>query len=199
MLTCRVKAATPDGLGPHAAVVTGTTAAAYETAMAYIRPAGTVVAVGLPSREATIAANVAMTVLQKKRLVGSMVGTRLDVIEALRIVAEGHVKVTIQIRPFDELQKTYDEIIAGTLPGRVVLDREYGEWVELTYSVQVGSEGRVRREWQVHVLVLPVTMQKLVGQRSIMRTGTYVDTRQPEDGDVGTDGDGPSPGMRGQQ
>jgi hypothetical protein len=141
-----MRAATPDGLGPHAAIVTSSKAEAYETAMAYIRPAGTVVAVGLPSREATIAANVVMTVLQKKRLIGSMVGTRLDVIEALRIAAEGHVKSAIQVRPFAELQNTFTEMIKGTLPGRVVLDCECSkDWSlsladEQCPSKRMGSE-----------------------------------------------------------
>jgi propanol-preferring alcohol dehydrogenase len=43
-----VQAATPDGLGPHAAIVAAAGAAAYEQALEYVRPHGTVVAVGLP-------------------------------------------------------------------------------------------------------------------------------------------------------
>jgi alcohol dehydrogenase, propanol-preferring len=43
-----VQSATPDGLGPHAAIVAAAGAAAYELALEYVRPHGVVVCVGLP-------------------------------------------------------------------------------------------------------------------------------------------------------
>ncbi len=52
-----IKSATPDGLGPHAAIIVSSAAAAYEEALENIRPGGTVVAVGLPP-DAYVKANV---------------------------------------------------------------------------------------------------------------------------------------------
>ncbi len=43
-----IKKVTPEEMGAHAAIITAATAAAYEQALEYIRPGGTVVAVGLP-------------------------------------------------------------------------------------------------------------------------------------------------------
>lgn len=56
-----------DGVGPHAAVVAAAGAAAYEQALEYIRPTGTLVAVGLPP-DTFIKANVFFTVFHSKRM-----------------------------------------------------------------------------------------------------------------------------------
>jgi D-arabinose 1-dehydrogenase-like Zn-dependent alcohol dehydrogenase len=86
-----VQNSTPDGLGPHAAIVAAAGATAYETALEYVRPHGTVVAVGLPPGK--IQADIFWTVLTSKRLVGSYVGNRQDADEALRITATGQSRV----------------------------------------------------------------------------------------------------------
>jgi len=113
-----VKAATPDGF---AAIVAAATAAAYEQAMEYIRPHGTVVAVGLPP-DCTVKANVFFTVFESKRLVGSYVGNRQDAAEALDIAARGQVKTVYRVQPFSTLPQAYDDMRAGKMTGRVVLD-----------------------------------------------------------------------------
>lgn len=58
-----------DGLGAHSAVVTAATGAAYQQAIDYLRPGGTLMAVGLPG-EATLNASIFFTVFK--------VGFRLD-------------------------------------------------------------------------------------------------------------------------
>lgn len=117
-----IKAATTDGLGPQGAVITSPRPEAYETAMQYIRPTGTVVAVGLPHGGAKIHCDVRDTVMLKKKLKGSNVGNRKEAIEALQIVASGKVTCPIEIRPFDQLNQTLDDLKAGKISGRVVLD-----------------------------------------------------------------------------
>jgi propanol-preferring alcohol dehydrogenase len=102
-IVAAVKAATPDGLGPQAAIITSPKPEAYLIAMEYIRPAGTVVAVGLPPAGAYVKADVFFTVLHNKTLTSSYVGNRLDANEALQIVADGHVKCPIVIEPFVSL------------------------------------------------------------------------------------------------
>ena len=118
-----IKAATSDGLGPHAAVVTSPDERAYELAMAYIRPGGAVVAVGLPGDGAMFKTSILLAVVQKKRFLTSYVGNRLDAIEALQAVADGQVTVPIVVKPFDALNETYDLMTKGKIQGRVVLDR----------------------------------------------------------------------------
>ncbi|KAL1412993.1 alcohol dehydrogenase [Vanrija albida] len=117
-----VKAATPDGLGPHAAIIASPKPEAYLTAMEYIRPFGTVVAVGLPPAGAYVKADVFFTVLHNKTLTSSYVGNRLDCNEALAIAAAGHVKTPIKVVPFKALDSVYEEMAKGTIIGRAVLD-----------------------------------------------------------------------------
>lgn len=121
-IVAAVKKATPDGLGPHAAIITSPQPEAYLIAMEYIRPRGTVVAVGLPPEGAYVKADVFWTVLYNKTLTSSYVGNRQDAIEALRIVADGHVKCPIVVEPFDSLESVYSRMVKGQLSGRAVLD-----------------------------------------------------------------------------
>lgn len=57
-------------LGPHAAIVASGSPAAYEQALAYLRPAGTLVLVGLPG-DCKVKVDVFQTVFTALRLVGS--------------------------------------------------------------------------------------------------------------------------------
>jgi D-arabinose 1-dehydrogenase-like Zn-dependent alcohol dehydrogenase len=66
-----IKSATPDGLGPHASIVTAAQASGYEQALGYIRPGGVVVAVGLPPG-AVIKSEVFSHVLYEKKLIVSI-------------------------------------------------------------------------------------------------------------------------------
>jgi hypothetical protein len=96
---------------------------AYEQAMEYIRPGGCVCAVGLPPGELKI--NVFDKVVQRKNFVTSYVGSRADAVEALQIVAEGHVSQPIVVEPLDNIQDIYDRMAAGKILGRVVVDCEF--------------------------------------------------------------------------
>ncbi|KAJ9477925.1 Alcohol dehydrogenase 3, mitochondrial [Pseudozyma hubeiensis] len=116
-----IKAATPDGFGPQAAVVAASGAAAYEQALDYIRPRGVLVAVGLPG-QADIKANVFFTVFRSVRVVGSYVGNRQDAQEALDIAATGKVKTTYKTLGLSQLPQVYDDMQSGKIAGRIVLD-----------------------------------------------------------------------------
>lgn len=96
---------------------------AYQLAMEYIRPGGYVCGIGLPDGELKI--NLLDKVVQRKNFVTSYVGSRLDAIEALQIAADGKVSQPIAIEPLDAIQDVYDRMQAGSITGRVVLDREY--------------------------------------------------------------------------
>ncbi|KIV94404.1 hypothetical protein, variant [Exophiala mesophila] len=80
--------------GAHGVVVTAATKEAYATAPGFLRPGGTVVAVGLP-HDPTVVAGAPPVMLCMKRLnvVGSVVGTLKDVEEALDFTARGLVHV----------------------------------------------------------------------------------------------------------
>ena len=52
---------------------------------------------------------------------GSIVGTRLDLEEALSFAAEGKVKATIETLPLDSINDVFDRLKNGKVNGRVVL------------------------------------------------------------------------------
>ncbi|EIN08458.1 GroES-like protein [Punctularia strigosozonata HHB-11173 SS5] len=109
------------GLGAHAAVVTAATGAAYNQAVDYLRPGGTLMAVGLPGK-ATLEASIFFTVFKAVNILGSYVGNRQDAIEALEIASLGKVKCHYVTRPLSDLKDVYESMEKGTVAGRIVLD-----------------------------------------------------------------------------
>lgn len=71
-LVADIKAAT-GGAGPNVAVVTATNSAAYEQAIDYLRPGGTLMMVGLPG-QGKLAADIFFTVIKAINILGSYVG-----------------------------------------------------------------------------------------------------------------------------
>ncbi len=67
-----IKAAT-GGPGPNVAVVTAATSAAYEQAIDYLRPGGTLMMVGLPGH-GKLSADIFFTVIKSINIIGSYVG-----------------------------------------------------------------------------------------------------------------------------
>lgn len=116
-----VKAATPDGLGPHAAIVAASGGSAYEVALDYLRPTGVLVPVGLPPN-AKINYDVFFGVYLTKRIEPSYVGNRQDAFESLQLAANGKVKVIYKTRGLSELPQIYDEMHKGKIAGRIVVD-----------------------------------------------------------------------------
>ncbi|EPQ28597.1 uncharacterized protein PFL1_03900 [Pseudozyma flocculosa PF-1] len=114
-----IKAVT-GGLGAHAAAVAAASAKAYELALTYIRPRGTLVIVGMPV--ATLPLDIFMTVALAHRIVGSAVGSRRDANEALDIAAQGKVRVVYQLKGLSDLPDVFRDMSEGKITGRVVLD-----------------------------------------------------------------------------
>ncbi|CUA67384.1 alcohol dehydrogenase [Rhizoctonia solani] len=110
-----------DGLGPHAAIVASAASAGYDQALQYLRPGGTLVAVGLPPG-AKINADVFWTVVRSITIKGSYVGNREDARQALDIAARGRVSTTYRVEPLAKLPEVFKEMKEGKLAGRVVLD-----------------------------------------------------------------------------
>ncbi|KAJ6555398.1 hypothetical protein DFH09DRAFT_1248425 [Mycena vulgaris] len=88
------------GEGAPAAVVTATTGAGYQQAMAFLRPGGNLMAVGLPG-SATLDTSIFFW---------------------LDIAARGHVKCHFELKTLADLESTYEGMHNGTVAGRFVLD-----------------------------------------------------------------------------
>ncbi|WHS49607.1 MULTISPECIES: alcohol dehydrogenase AdhP [Rothia] len=111
---------TTGGAGAHVAVVTAVAKAAFNQAVDSVRAGGTVVAVGLPTESMDL--NIPRLVLDGIKVQGSLVGTRQDLAEAFEFGAQGRVKPVVQLRPVEDAQAIFDEMHAGLINGRMVLD-----------------------------------------------------------------------------
>jgi len=106
--------------GVHGAVVTSVTKVGFNQAINSVRPLGRVVALGLPSE--TMDLSIPKTVLDGIQVLGSLVGTREDLAEAFRFSAEGKVVPMVEKRPFEDINDMIDEMRAGKIQGRMVID-----------------------------------------------------------------------------
>ncbi|KAG6918848.1 hypothetical protein DXG01_011253 [Tephrocybe rancida] len=119
-LTKDVHAAT-DGLGPHAAIIAAGDARPFNQALLYLRMTGTLVAVGMPAGSALLNVHVPLLIGRSLTVLGSAIGNRQDISEALQIAAQGKVKCQYQVRELNELNEIFDEMESGAIAGRVLL------------------------------------------------------------------------------
>ncbi|KAM3079578.1 alcohol dehydrogenase [Clarireedia jacksonii] len=116
-----VKAATSDGLGPHAVLLVAANEKPFQQAAEYVRPRGTVVAIGLPA-SAYLRASVFETVIRMITIKGSYVGNRTDSAEAIEFFRRGLIKAPYKTCGLSELQNVYDLMQEGKIAGRYVVD-----------------------------------------------------------------------------
>ena len=81
---------------------------------------GTCVLNGLPPGEFPI--SIFDVVLNRYTVRGSIVGTRMDLEEALTFAAEGKVKATIETQPLESINDVFARLKTGKVNGRIVLD-----------------------------------------------------------------------------
>ncbi|CAD6197453.1 unnamed protein product [Caenorhabditis auriculariae] len=107
--------------GPHGVVSLAVAKAPMEQAMEYIRKNGTVVYVGLP-KDSKVTFDTAPFIFNANKIVGSIVGNRLDVDEALEFVSRGVVKVPLELIKLEDVERIYREMLDGTIKSRAVID-----------------------------------------------------------------------------
>lgn len=106
--------------GAHGVLVTAVSPIAFKQAMGMLRRGGTCVLNGLPPGEFPV--SIFDVVLNRYTLRGSIVGTRLDLEEALSFAAQGKVKATIETLPLESINDIFSRLKKGQVNGRVVLD-----------------------------------------------------------------------------
>jgi propanol-preferring alcohol dehydrogenase len=106
--------------GAHGSVVTAVSNVAFAQGLGVLRRGGTCVLVGLPPGD--FPTPIFDVVLKRLTVRGSIVGTRLDLMESLRFAADGKVKATVERCSFSEANDVFDRLRAGDVEGRVVLD-----------------------------------------------------------------------------
>lgn len=108
------------GLGAQASIVCAVARIAFEQAVACLRPMGKMVAVALPNTDMSL--SVPTTVFDGVEVAGSLVGTRQDLTEAFQFGAEGKVTPIVATRPLEDINAIIDEMKAGEIEGRMVID-----------------------------------------------------------------------------
>jgi propanol-preferring alcohol dehydrogenase len=105
--------------GADAAVVLAVAPKAFEQAFASLRRGGTMSLVALPA-ENTMELPIFETVLNGITVVGSIVGTRLDLREVFELHAAGKTRVIREERPLDDIEHAMEDVLAGDVPARIV-------------------------------------------------------------------------------
>jgi propanol-preferring alcohol dehydrogenase len=105
--------------GAHGALITAVSPDACSQGLGMLRRHGTCVLVGLPPGEFPIP--IFDVVLKRLTIRGSIVGTRLDMQEALQFAALGKVQPSIELQPLSAVNSVIDRLKTGHVTGRVVL------------------------------------------------------------------------------
>jgi len=103
----------------HVALVTSAAKSAYDMAFYCVRPAGTLLVVGLPARE--ISFPPFLMAAGEIQIKASAVGTREDLREILEMGAAGKVHCQVATRPLAEVQEVLGQLSRGEVSGRVAL------------------------------------------------------------------------------
>jgi alcohol dehydrogenase, propanol-preferring len=105
--------------GADIVIGTAVSAKSFRSAFDALKPHGRLVLVGLPPEELPIP--VFDLVLKGVSVIGSIVGTRKDLQEALDLAARGLVTCDYKTARLEDINAVFREMKAGTIKGRVVL------------------------------------------------------------------------------
>jgi len=105
--------------GADAAVVLAVAPRAFEQAFASLRRGGTMSLVALPA-ENTMQLPIFETVLNGITVVGSIVGTRLDLRHVFDLHAAGKTRVVREERPLEDVERAMEDVLDGDVPARIV-------------------------------------------------------------------------------
>ncbi|EGN96485.1 hypothetical protein SERLA73DRAFT_186238 [Serpula lacrymans var. lacrymans S7.3] len=109
-----------DGQGPHIALIASSAATPYNQACMYLRPTGTLVALGLPAG-AVLSVPILVLVGKELKIVGSAIGNRQDAVESMDIAARGKVKCHYGVKTLEELNSIFADMEEGKITGRIML------------------------------------------------------------------------------
>lgn len=106
--------------GVHGGLITAVSTKAFSQAIGYVRAGGTLVLNGLPPGDFPI--SIFDMVMNGTTIRGSIVGTRLDMIEALSFFADGKVKSVTQTDRLENINSIFERLEEGKVEGRIVID-----------------------------------------------------------------------------
>jgi propanol-preferring alcohol dehydrogenase len=107
--------------GADAAIITAASQQPFRDAFGSLRRGGRLVLVGLPPGN-ELPLPIFETVLNGITIVGSIVGTRLDLAETFELHAAGRTEIVFEPRALEDVNAAYDEVLCGSVAGRLVFD-----------------------------------------------------------------------------
>ncbi|KAK0110971.1 hypothetical protein ONS95_001352 [Cadophora gregata] len=108
-------------LGAAAVLVTAGSGRAYQDALAMLGPFGTLVCIGIPPPTQLVNFHPLLFIDMGIRIIGSAVGTRLDILEAVSFLQRGLVNPVVQMSTLEELSEVGRQISAGKAIGKFVV------------------------------------------------------------------------------
>jgi propanol-preferring alcohol dehydrogenase len=111
--------------GADAAICLAVSPRAYEQAFRALRRGGTLVFVALPA-DNYMQLPIFETVLNGIKIVGSIVGTRLDLAEVYDLHAAGKTHVMYEKRHLEDVNHAFEEVEQARVPARLVFDMNSG-------------------------------------------------------------------------
>jgi propanol-preferring alcohol dehydrogenase len=109
------------GGGTHAAVVTSGHPQAFNSAADMLRIGGALCCVGIPPGDISLDTPIATIVIKGLKIMGNLVGSMNETLEAVELVRSGKVKPHVKVRDFKNLPEVYQMLEKGDIPGRIVL------------------------------------------------------------------------------
>ncbi|SFK25317.1 alcohol dehydrogenase, propanol-preferring [Sphingomonas sp. NFR04] len=106
--------------GARGVLVTAVSTKAFQQALGMVGRGGTVSLNGLPPGDFPL--SIFDTVLNGITVRGSIVGTRLDLQEALDFAGQGKVHATVATEKLENVNSVFDRMRRGEIEGRIVLD-----------------------------------------------------------------------------
>jgi propanol-preferring alcohol dehydrogenase len=121
--------------GLDVAVVLAASPRVFEQAFAALRPGGRLICVALPGDGGAMTIPIFETVLKGISIIGSIVGTRQDLVEVFALHAAGRTQVISQTRSLDDVNEAIADVLAGHVPARLVF--QYGTLPEVPAVIAV--------------------------------------------------------------
>jgi alcohol dehydrogenase, propanol-preferring len=107
--------------GADAAISLAVSPRAFEQAFRSLRRGGTLTFVALPA-DNYMQLPIFETVLNGNKIVGSIVGTRLDLAEVFDLHAAGKTRVIYETRHLEDVNHAFEEVEQARIPARLVFD-----------------------------------------------------------------------------
>jgi propanol-preferring alcohol dehydrogenase len=106
--------------GAQGVLVTAVSPKAFSQALGMLAKRGTMSLVGLPPGSFEL--DIFETVLMRKTIRGSIVGTRLDLAECLQFAGDGKVKVHYSVERLEDINSIFGRMRENKINGRVVIN-----------------------------------------------------------------------------